>query len=733
MFATTGSPLGIGLVFSGGHRLPRYRTSNTSEIAASVAFQTCMHYHTAFSKLSDVELRQMFKNAFGTKYSKSSKICVFLDSTTNLVMSNAGNLYIQRRGFRSRTGTQGFGQRSTSVESDEPKLPFQKVMDAWMGKTTKSEPEKVDTEQYTSFQKELKKLPETEQKPFYNGFIKGLLIKQGNPEPSVSKKKPSLLTRFYILALVAIFIAFYSGAVRVRLGDRQLGSFIFLSPQEVKPEDITVTFDDVRGMDEAKQEVEEIVNYLRDPERYSRLGGRLPKGVLLVGPPGTGKTLLARAIAGEAQVPFFHTSGSEFDEVLVGQGARRVRDLFERAKSKAPCIIFIDEIDSVGSKRVSNSIHPYANQTINQLLSEMDGFTRNEGVIVIGATNRLEDLDKALLRPGRFDVRVTVTKPDLLGRKDIFRHYLSRVVHETLNLDILAKGTTGFTGADIENMVNQAALKAATEGCNRVYMRHLDESKDRILMGPARVKGRFPDEEANKNTAFHEAGHTLVAFFTKDATPIHKVTIIPRGASLGHTALLPEKDSYQVTRSQLLAQLDVMMGGRVAEELVHGYDKVTTGAGDDLKRATELAINMVKQFGMSDKLGLRNYTVEDENTAPIIHVNNLSPQTTETIDQEVNKLLNESYLRAKELLTKHKKEHYALAEALLEHETLSAEEVRTIVNGGQIMKPLTMKKEDVASLKKRPEKRTGLVKIHVTEQEPSNYHRQVSLDHLKFT
>ncbi|VDK52520.1 unnamed protein product, partial [Cylicostephanus goldi] len=363
-------------------------------------------------------------------------------------------------------------------------------------------------------------------------------------------------------------------------------------------------------MDEAKQEVEEIVSYLRDPERYSRLGGRLPKGVLLVGPPGTGKTLLARAVAGEAQVPFFHTSGSEFDEVLVGQGARRVRDLFDKAKARAPCIIFIDEVDSVGSKRVSNSIHPYANQTINQLLSEMDGFNRNEGVIVIAATNRVEDLDKALLRPGRFDVRVTVPKPDLAGRIDIFDFYLQRVVHSP-NVDprILAKGSTGFTGADIENMVNQAALKAAKECAPEVTMQHLDEARDRILMGPARTGGRIPDEEANRNTAYHEAGHTLVSLYTKHSTPLHKVTIIPRGQSLGHTATLPEKDEYQMTKGQLLAALDVMMGGRVAEELVFGEDMVTTGAADDLKKATMLAIQMVKAFGMSDKVSFFVFVV----------------------------------------------------------------------------------------------------------------------------
>uniref|UniRef100_A0AC34F7M3 AAA+ ATPase domain-containing protein n=1 Tax=Panagrolaimus sp. ES5 TaxID=591445 RepID=A0AC34F7M3_9BILA len=715
MFATFGINAGIELMQF--PRLAARPRRNVNRTDVNELHQRCMFYHKTFSKFNENELNEIFSSALSTSKGKLKQktICVPIDSNTNLTLSRSGNLVIQQRGFRTRTSPQGFGKRATS-EAEEAKLPFQSVMDVFRNKSNKAEEEKVDAEQYQSYQQELKKLSDSEQKPFQNGFIKGILTKQATGTQSIPRKKPSILTRIYILALVGIFIAIYSGLIRFKFGDRQFGSLLFSSPQEVKPEDITVTFDDVRGMDEAKQEVEEIVNYLRDPERYSRLGGRLPKGVLMNGPPGTGKTLLARAIAGEAQVPFFHTSGSEFDEVLVGQGARRVRDLFERAKQRAPCIIFIDEIDSVGSKRSSNSIHPYANQTINQLLSEMDGFSKNEGVIVIGATNRLEDLDKALLRPGRFDVRVTVMKPDLIGRKDIFRHYLSRIVHETLNLDVLAKGTTGFTGADIENLVNQAALKAATDNCNRVYMHHLDEAKDRILMGPARVKGRFPDEEANRSTAFHEAGHTLVAFLTKDATPIHKVTIIPRGGSLGHTALLPDKDSYQVTRSQLLAQLDVMMGGRVAEELVFGHDKVTTGAADDLKRATQLALNMVKQFGMSDKVGLRDFTVEDENNS-LVNVNNLSPQTSENIDQEINKLLHDSYLRAKEILTKYKKEHHAIADALLEYETLSVDEVRTIVDGGKILKPLPQKKEEknLNTPKKRTEKRTGIVKIHVTD------------------
>ncbi|KIH61264.1 ATP-dependent metallopeptidase HflB [Ancylostoma duodenale] len=595
------------------------------------------------------------------------------------IVPSTGAVMVQERGFRTRrVGNVGIG--GVGSKGDREKNKWSMFADIF-GTSKKGKDDPVDG--WNQYDSELKKLPEAQQKTYTEGFVKGLLASKGSS--SSAPKKSSTLTRFYIFLAACIFIGYLTGAIRVRIGDRQFGSLFFSNTQEVKPEDVQVTFDDVRGMDEAKQEVEEIVSYLRDPEKYSRLGGRLPKGVLLVGPPGTGKTLLARAIAGEAQVPFFHTSGSEFDEVLVGQGARRVRDLFDKAKARAPCIIFIDEIDSVGSKRVSNSIHPYANQTINQLLSEMDGFNRNEGVIVIAATNRVDDLDKALLRPGRFDVRVTVPKPDLAGRTDIFNFYLQRIVHSPgVDPRTLAKGSTGFTGADIENMVNQAALKAATESAPEVTMQHLDEARDRVLMGPARTGGRIPDEEANRNTAYHEAGHTLVSLYTKHATPLHKVTIIPRGQSLGHTAMLPEKDEYQMTKGQLLAALDVMMGGRVAEELVFGDDMVTTGAADDLKKASQLAVQMVKVFGMSDKVGLRDFTAEDSSSTSLVKISDLSPQTAEAIDKEINQVLQDSYQRAKDILTKHKKEHQLLAEALLEYETLSADEVRQVISGKKI-------------------------------------------------
>ncbi|CAG9772392.1 unnamed protein product [Ceutorhynchus assimilis] len=474
-----------------------------------------------------------------------------------------------------------------------------------------------------------------------------------------------VLTIAFFFAIVATLMAGASGSVfRIQLGNQV----------EVDSEEIHVTFDDVKGVDEAKQELKDVVEFLKNPDKFSILGGKLPKGVLLVGPPGTGKTLLARAVAGEAEVPFFHAAGPEFDEVLVGQGARRVRDLFKAAKERAPCVIFIDEIDSVGSKRTNSVLHPYANQTINQLLSEMDGFHQNEGVIVLGATNRREDLDQALLRPGRFDVEVTVPTPDYTGRKDILGLYLSKILARGVDLELLARGTTGFTGADLENMVNQAALKAAIDGADSVTMKYLESARDKVLMGPE-GKSRIPDEETNLITAYHEGGHAIVAFNTKDSHPLHKVTIIPRGPSLGHTAYIPEKERYHVTKSQLQAMMDTMMGGRAAEELIFGPEKITSGASSDLQQATSIATHMVKDWGMSEKLGLRTISENPKSFYP----EQLGPSTSETIDNEIKRILKESYDRAKQILISHAKEHKALAEALMKYETLDAEDIKVIM------------------------------------------------------
>uniref|UniRef100_A0A2M4A4F9 Putative atp-dependent zinc metalloprotease yme1 n=1 Tax=Anopheles triannulatus TaxID=58253 RepID=A0A2M4A4F9_9DIPT len=509
-------------------------------------------------------------------------------------------------------------------------------------------------------------------------FAEGYLTASHPDQPNRSSKAMKYLKFFQQLLLIALFIGIFismfaspNGSVFSRI---QLGNQV-----EVDPEDITVTFEDVKGCDEAKQELKEVVEFLKNPGKFSNLGGKLPKGVLLVGPPGTGKTLLARAVAGEAGVPFFHAAGPEFDEVLVGQGARRVRDLFKAAKERAPCVIFIDEIDSVGAKRTNSVLHPYANQTINQLLSEMDGFQQNEGVIVLGATNRRDDLDQALLRPGRFDVEVVVPTPDFTGRKEILTYYLGKILSKDINIDQLARGTTGFTGADIENMVNQAALRAAIDGAEVVNMKHLENARDKVLMGPER-KSRLPDEEANKITAYHEGGHAIVAYYTKESHPLHKVTIMPRGPSLGHTAYIPEKERYHVTKQQLLAMMDTMMGGRAAEELIFGQDKITSGASSDLKQATSIASHMVKEWGMSEKVGLR--TIEGPKGFGQNEV--LSPATIEGVDNEIKKLLNDSYERAKTILKQHAKEHKALAEALLKYETLDAEDIKAIMGGEKL-------------------------------------------------
>ncbi|CAG5131214.1 unnamed protein product [Candidula unifasciata] len=510
--------------------------------------------------------------------------------------------------------------------------------------------------------------PEVERK-LKVAFAEGYKAREEN-----TKKRWSNLRSFIFLALtIWLVVQLFSSNISIKPG----GSLGFLNSitYEVNAEDVNVTFADVKGAAEAKQELQDIVNFLRDPEKYTSLGAKLPKGVLLVGPPGVGKTLLARAVAGEAGVPFFHASGSEFDEMFVGLGARRIRQLFSAAKEQAPCIIFIDEFDSVGAKRTSSAIHPYANQTVNQLLNEMDGFQQNEGIIVMGATNKVDNMDKALRRPGRFDIEVTVQLPDLKGRKEIIELYISKIKKDPdVDVDKLARGTTGFSGAELENLINQAALKAVIDGRETVTMSHLDFARDKILMGPER-KNRIPDEETNWLTAYHEAGHTLVSYFTKDSTPLHKVTIIPRGQSLGHTAFIDEKEVYNKTVSQLKASMDTAMGGRAAEELIYGTEKVTTGASNDLQQATRIATSMVMVNGMSDKVGLRSF-VDTE----------ISPGQREVIDLEIRRFLQESYDRAKSILKQHNTELNNLAQALIKYETLDKDEIQQVVEGKKLHK-----------------------------------------------
>jgi cell division protease FtsH len=451
-----------------------------------------------------------------------------------------------------------------------------------------------------------------------------------------------------------------------------------LSAQQKK-----ATFKDVAGTDEAKEELQEIIEFLKDPQKFQKLGGRIPKGVLLVGPPGTGKTLLARAIAGEANVPFFSISGSDFVEMFVGVGASRVRDLFEQGKKNAPCIIFIDEIDAVGRHRGAGlgGGHDEREQTLNALLVEMDGFESNEGVILIAATNRPDVLDPALLRPGRFDRRVVVARPDVKGREEILRVHTRKVpLADDVELSIIARGTPGFSGADLANLVNEAALWAARQNRKFVMQVDFEMSKDKVMMGVERRSMILSDEE-KKNTAYHEAGHALVAAMTPGADPVHKVTIIPRGMALGLTMQLPEDDKHTYTREYLEAMLAVLMGGRSAEEIFLGH--ITTGAGNDIERATDLARNMVCEWGMSE-LGPLAYGKKDEAIflgREITQHRDYSEDTAIQIDKEVKRIVNSGYENAKRLLSNNRETLERIAQALLEREVIDANEVKMLMEG----------------------------------------------------
>jgi cell division protease FtsH len=457
-----------------------------------------------------------------------------------------------------------------------------------------------------------------------------------------------------------------------------------LSAQQKK-----VTFKDVAGTDEAKEELQEIIEFLKDPQKFQKLGGRIPKGVLLVGPPGTGKTLLARAIAGEANVPFFSISGSDFVEMFVGVGASRVRDLFEQGKKNAPCIIFIDEIDAVGRHRGAGlgGGHDEREQTLNALLVEMDGFESNEGVILIAATNRPDVLDPALLRPGRFDRRVVVARPDVKGREEILRvHTRKKPIADDVDLSIIARGTPGFSGADLESLANEAALWAARQNRKFVLMEDFEMAKDKVLMGVERKSLILSDEE-KKNTAYHEAGHALVAAMTPGADPVHKVTIIPRGMALGLTMQLPTDDKHSYTKEHLEGMLAVLMGGRTAEEMFLGH--ITTGAGNDIERATDIARNMVCEWGMSD-LGPLAYGKKEEAIflgREIAQHRDFSEATAVDIDKEVKRIVNEAYEKAKNIQNSHRDILETIAQGLLEREVLDANEVKLLIEG----KPLPEK------------------------------------------
>ena len=447
-----------------------------------------------------------------------------------------------------------------------------------------------------------------------------------------------------------------------------------------------VTFDDVAGVDEAKDELAEIVDFLKDPAKFQRLGGKIPKGALLMGPPGTGKTLIARAVAGEAGVPFFSISGSDFVEMFVGVGASRVRDMFEQAKKNAPCIIFIDEIDAVGRHRGAGlgGGNDEREQTLNQLLVEMDGFESNEGIILIAATNRPDVLDPALLRPGRFDRQVVVPNPDVLGREKILRVHMRNVpLSANVNVKTIARGTPGFSGADLANLVNEAALMAARKNRRMVTQPDFEDAKDKVMMGAERRSMVMSDDE-KKNTAYHEGGHALVAMTVPAADPVHKATIIPRGRALGMVMQLPEGDRYSLDYTQMTSRLAIMMAGRVAEELINGKDRITSGASSDIQAATGLARNMVTRWGYSDELGTVSYGDNQEEVFlghSVARTQNVSEVTAQTIDKEVRRLVKAGEDDARRILTKRIKDLHTLAKALLEFETLSGDEIEGVLKG----------------------------------------------------
>jgi cell division protease FtsH len=447
-----------------------------------------------------------------------------------------------------------------------------------------------------------------------------------------------------------------------------------------------ITFDDVAGVEEAKQELQEVVEYLRDPQKFQKLGGKIPKGLLLVGPPGTGKTLIARAVAGEANVPFFTISGSDFVEMFVGVGASRVRDMFEQGKKNAPCIIFIDEIDAVGRHRGAGlgGGNDEREQTLNQLLVEMDGFDSNEGVILIAATNRPDVLDPALLRPGRFDRQVVVPNPDILGREKILKVHMRKVpLAADVDARVIARGTPGFSGADLANLVNEAALLAARYNKTAVSMAEFEFAKDKVMMGAER-RSMVMTEKERELTAYHEAGHALVSVNVPQSDPLHKVTIIPRGRSLGVTMNLPERDKYSQTKVELESRLALLFGGRLAEEIVFGKENVTTGASNDILQATALARRMIMEFGMSDKLGRVRYNANEQEIFlghSVAQQQNVSEKTSQIIDEEVRRMIEEGEGVARKILTAHLNDLHKIAKALLEYETLSGDEVAALLRG----------------------------------------------------
>ena len=533
--------------------------------------------------------------------------------------------------------------------------------------------------------------PETD-----NNSIIGLLEKNGVTFAASEPKQQSLIgqlliSSFPILLLIGVWI-YFMRQMQGGGGGRGAMSFGKSKARLLGEDQVGVTFADVAGVEEAKNEVAEIVEFLKDPSKFQRLGGKIPKGALMIGPPGTGKTLLAKAIAGEAKVPFFTISGSDFVEMFVGVGASRVRDMFDQAKKQAPCIIFIDELDAVGRHRGAGlgGGHDEREQTLNQMLVEMDGFEGSEGIIVIAATNRPDVLDPALLRPGRFDRQVVVPLPDVRGREQILKVHMRKVpLDDDVKPKIIARGTPGFSGADLANLVNEAALFAARANKRVVSMDEFEKSKDKIMMGTER-RSLVMSEKEKLNTAYHEAGHAIIGYLMPEHDPVYKVTIIPRGRALGVTMYLPEEDRYSISRQGIESQIASLFGGRIAEEMINGVDGVTTGASNDIERATELARNMVTKWGLSERLGPLTYSEDDGEVflgRSVTQHKQVSDDTAHAIDEEVRRIIDTNYKRARQLLDENVEKLHAMAQALIKYETIAESQIKDIMAGREPQPP----------------------------------------------
>ncbi len=546
--------------------------------------------------------------------------------------------------------------------------------------------------------------PETNNDPLISLLVeRNIIIKADEPNKN-SIWTHAFISWFPILLLLGIWI-YFMRQMQGGGGGRGALSFGKSKARLLGEDQIRVTFSDVAGVEEAKEEVAELVEFLRDPGKFQKLGGKIPSGVLMVGSPGTGKTLLARAIAGEAKVPFFTISGSDFVEMFVGVGASRVRDMFEQAKKHAPCIIFIDEIDAVGRHRGAGlgGGHDEREQTLNQLLVEMDGFEGNEGVIVIAATNRPDVLDPALLRPGRFDRQVVVPLPDIRGREQILKVHMRKVpAADDVNANVIARGTPGFSGADLANLVNESALFAARGNKKMVEMDDFERAKDKIMMGAER-RSMVMSEDEKKLTAYHEAGHAIVGRLMPSHDPVYKVTIIPRGRALGVTMFLPEEDRLSYSKQRLESQISSLFGGRIAEELIFGKDAVTTGASNDIERATSLARSMVTKWGLSEKMGPLSYQ-EDEDEVflgrSVTQHKTVSDETTHVIDEEVRSFIDRNYDRAEKILKENTDKLHSMAEALLKYETIDSDQIDDIMAGKIPRKPASWDDDDTGSVEK---------------------------------